>query len=322
MPRPRTYKPALYTTTLVYLAVQVAVISFFSTYYNYGVANVTSFAIDVLEKCEYTRDKIEWLKDSWQDAKDSIRIKRKVRGETTMNIEADIKVAGDLQILTPEQLALFDGTRDSRPVYLAILGRVYNVDKGKKHYGKGGGYHFFSGKDATRAFVTGDFTPKGLIDDTSGLSNDDLLGIKDWITFYEKDYVLVGVVVGKYYDQEAKPTSELQEVLLRIENAVDFKNSKAAESEIFPPCNSEWHQNTGGRVWCSSKSGGIHREWSGVPRLFLDGTNGERCVCVKNFGPGLSNKALEGANRGDLDHPSLKVYPNCSPTANSCKIES
>lgn len=49
------------------------------------------------------------------------------------------------QLFTADQLALFDGSRPSKPVYLAILGRVFNVDKGRKHYGVGGGYHFFAG---------------------------------------------------------------------------------------------------------------------------------------------------------------------------------
>ena len=35
---------------------------------------------------------------------------------------------------------------------------------------------FFPGRDATRAFVTGDFTENGLTDDTEGLSEEDMLG--------------------------------------------------------------------------------------------------------------------------------------------------
>ncbi|KAK6010181.1 hypothetical protein OSTOST_24805, partial [Ostertagia ostertagi] len=61
---------------------------------------------------------------------------------------------------------------------------------------------FFSGRDATRAFVSGDFTESGLVDNTDGLPHDDLLGIRDWISFYEKDYKLVGVLVGRYYEAE------------------------------------------------------------------------------------------------------------------------
>jgi hypothetical protein len=52
------------------------------------------------------------------------------------------------------------------------------------------------GKDATRAFVTGDFSVSGLIDDVSGLSHQDMLGIEEWQTFYERDYEFVGA----YFD--------------------------------------------------------------------------------------------------------------------------
>lgn len=71
---------------------------------------------------------------------------------------------------------------------------------------------FFTGKDATRAFVTGDFTPEGLVDDVGGLSEQDLLSILDWIKFYEKDYKLVGVLQGTYYDAHGKLTEAGQNV--------------------------------------------------------------------------------------------------------------
>ena len=48
------------------------------------------------------------------------------------------------RIFTKEELSQFTGANDGE-VYLAILGNVYDVTKGRKHYGVGGGYHFFSG---------------------------------------------------------------------------------------------------------------------------------------------------------------------------------
>ena len=49
-----------------------------------------------------------------------------------------------------------------------------------------------SGKDGTRAFVSGDFTEKGLIEDLTGLSHQDILGLYDWNEFYKKDYKHIG----------------------------------------------------------------------------------------------------------------------------------
>ncbi|ONL94634.1 BTB/POZ domain-containing protein NPY2 [Zea mays] len=37
---------------------------------------------------------------------------------------------------------------------------VFDVTKGRSHYGPGGGYHHFAGRDASRAFVSGNFTGK------------------------------------------------------------------------------------------------------------------------------------------------------------------
>lgn len=67
----------------------------------------------------------------------------------------------------------------------------------------------FLGRDATRAFVSGDFSEKGLVDDVEGLGYQDLLGIFDWIKFYEKDYDLVGYLEGTYYNAFGKPTLRL-----------------------------------------------------------------------------------------------------------------
>ncbi|VDN50464.1 unnamed protein product [Dracunculus medinensis] len=228
-----------------------------------------------------------------------------------------------LQTFSSEQLSFFDGSRPSKDVYLAFLGRVYNVQKGYKHYGPGGGYHFFAGKDATRAFVTGEFSEAGLTDDVSDLNQQDLLGLLEWSNFYEKEYVLVGFLQGTYYDAHGMPTKRLKEVLGLIEDATHWKAAQVQEVEVFPPCNSEWHKDNGGRVWCSTKSGGIHRSWSGVPRkLFSPGTKTYRCACVKNFGAPLAGNVgnEKGTNRGDLDNPNLHEYEGCGPTANSCKI--
>jgi predicted heme/steroid binding protein len=60
-------------------------------------------------------------------------------------------------LLTDAELSLYNGTDPSLPIYLALNGTIYDVSAGPKHYGPGGSYHFFAGKDATRAFVTGCF---------------------------------------------------------------------------------------------------------------------------------------------------------------------
>ena len=47
-------------------------------------------------------------------------------------------------------------------MHKGLLGEVFDVSKGKKHYAKDGGYGFFAGIDGTRAFVSGEFNETGL----------------------------------------------------------------------------------------------------------------------------------------------------------------
>lgn len=50
-----------------------------------------------------------------------------------------------VRLLTKRELSLYDGKEGSRGVYLAVLGQVFDVHKGHKHYGPGGSYHFMAG---------------------------------------------------------------------------------------------------------------------------------------------------------------------------------
>ena len=75
-----------------------------------------------------------------------------------------------------------------------FVGKVFDVSKGRKYYGKGGSYHMLAGKDASRAFGTGDFSDTGLISDISDLNSQQLEAIDGWLKFYleHDDYVYIG----------------------------------------------------------------------------------------------------------------------------------
>lgn len=49
------------------------------------------------------------------------------------------------RLLRKQELSLYDGEEASRGLYLAILGQVFDVSKGRKHYGPGGAYHSLAG---------------------------------------------------------------------------------------------------------------------------------------------------------------------------------
>lgn len=55
------------------------------------------------------------------------------------------------------------------------MGEVYDVTSNPRIYGPGGSYSFFSGRDASRAYITGCFDdPVQLTHDLRGLSDEDM----------------------------------------------------------------------------------------------------------------------------------------------------
>ncbi|CAI5533651.1 unnamed protein product [Closterium sp. Naga37s-1] len=68
-----------------------------------------------------------------------------------------------------------------------------------------------SHRDATRAFVSGNFSDDGLTNDLTGLSGEQCIGIADWRDFYFKTYIHVGKLVGRIYDEQGKPREALGE---------------------------------------------------------------------------------------------------------------
>jgi predicted heme/steroid binding protein len=99
-------------------------------------------------------------------------------------------------ILTEEELARHDGSDPNLPIYIAINGEVFDVTAGKMYYGKDGGYKFFSGKDAARAYITGCFETH-LTHDLRGLSSKQIKELDNWADFYRNHhtYYKVGRVI-------------------------------------------------------------------------------------------------------------------------------
>ena len=66
--------------------------------------------------------------------------------------------------LTDAELLQYDGSDSSKPIYLALNGTIYDVSASPRTYGPGGSYHFFAGRDAARAFLTGCFAEDAVPD--------------------------------------------------------------------------------------------------------------------------------------------------------------
>lgn len=57
---------------------------------------------------------------------------------------------------------------------------------------------FSSGRDASLAFITGDFSETGLTDDLSSLSPKQVVQLTDWTSFYDKTYIYKGKSSSQY----------------------------------------------------------------------------------------------------------------------------
>lgn len=208
------------------------------------------------------------------------------------------------QLFTEQELAEYDGREGSKGLYLVILGYVYDVQKGVKHYGPGEAYNMFVGHDASRSFISGDFEeydPE--MSDVSSLTDSELKSIVKWKSFYDENYVYKGKVVGRYFDKKGDLTEYHKVVLKRVAKA---EEEEAKPKQKFPSCNVEWKQETGTKVWCSSRSGdGIERGWVGKPRTYIkEEDNAPYCVCVPD-------EAEEG---------NLVPFENCDLASEECYV--
>ncbi|KAK4702379.1 hypothetical protein P7C70_g3839, partial [Phenoliferia sp. Uapishka_3] len=102
------------------------------------------------------------------------------------------------------ELRKYDGTSADLPVYVAIDGDVYDVSLGRASYSPGGGYSFFSGVDAARAYVTGCFKTH-LTHDIRGFGKKEIRSLDQWKNFFKNHakYTYVGKVVHAPIDPDS-----------------------------------------------------------------------------------------------------------------------
>lgn len=233
----------------------------------------------------------------------------------TIPTESTATAAAPPRWVTPEELAANVGDPPGSPVWLAFLGEVFDVTAGARHYGPGGGYHFFAGRDATRAFSTGDFTEKGLVANLDGLTDEAMLGLENWSRFYrsgEGGYAFVGYVTGgEFYrgsESGAGPRGgglgavpEPTLAKLAFEEAVRRASIARANAEAreatFPACASRWSSARGGEVFCEDGRGRPRKEVT-----FSGGKRRVRCACFPD----------------DSFSDARQLYPGCANTATRC----
>ena len=160
---------------------------------------------------------------------------------------------------------------------LAVLGEVYDVSAGAQFYGTGMEYAYFVGRDASKAFVTGN-SSADLTDDLSAFERDDeFLAVAGWRSFYEKHevYTREGTLVGgAFYDEAGEPTPALAVALERAATARRAEQAAQARRRAagLPACSAEVAADGHRTRWCA-EPGHVPRE------LALEGSP-VQCVCV------------------------------------------
>ncbi|KAI5354050.1 PREDICTED: membrane [Prunus dulcis] len=94
--------------------------------------------------------------------------------------------------LTAQQLIQYNGTDPSKPIYVALKGRVFDVTDGKSFYGPGGPYAMFAGKDASRALAKMTKNEEDITASLDGLSEKEIGVLTDWEKKFEAKYPVVG----------------------------------------------------------------------------------------------------------------------------------
>ncbi|XP_044463181.1 probable steroid-binding protein 3 [Mangifera indica] len=97
---------------------------------------------------------------------------------------------------TPQQLLQYNGTDSSKPIYVAIKGRVFDVTTGRSFYGPGGAYAMFAGKDASRALAKMSKNDEDITPSLDGLSEKEIGVLDDWEKKFEAKYPVVGRVAS------------------------------------------------------------------------------------------------------------------------------
>lgn len=140
-----------------------------------------------------------------------------------------------VRLIYEDELALHTGkggASPENPIWLSILGKVYDVTAGEDYYGeKQGGYTFYAGRDASPCFSSGNNTPEGAAEDWTKWEDKQLLSILEWARFYQdhETYKYLGLFAGSIWFDEDGEQSELRKEF--VQRAVPYEMKMHEEKE-------------------------------------------------------------------------------------------
>jgi len=215
-------------------------------------------------------------------------------------------------LFSADELSKYGGD-NNRTILLSCLGQVFEVTKGRKFYGTNQSYSFFSGRDASRAFISGKFSQEGnqvAVDDVDDLDNEEIFAIVEWRDFYHKEYKHVGKLVGgNFYDSAGAPTAALSKAEEKSALAMKDQQKEKDAEKLHPSCNSRWSQQDGGMVWCNNN---LHPR-----KTFVKQKGSEtvfRCACFESESFSerhqLYNECSAAASKCQTSPPPSKLPPS------------
>jgi len=111
--------------------------------------------------------------------------------------------------LTRDQLRKYDGSDLSKPIYLSVRGKIFDVTAGRRHYSPQSAYGWYSGKETEMIFGKMCYKEECLDDTVESMTPEQLKEVDYWENFYEvhDEYELIGYLKD-YKPEERKDATE------------------------------------------------------------------------------------------------------------------
>lgn len=94
--------------------------------------------------------------------------------------------------MTVQQLALYDGRDENKPLLIGIKGTIYDVSSRSDIYGKGCGYNVLCGKDASLALAKMSFDATLFNKSIQDITEKERKSLDSWVSWFQNKYIEFG----------------------------------------------------------------------------------------------------------------------------------